>query len=119
MPVPTGPQWWIVVPIAWSIGRTRRKSSSDAPTMKSDSPRSACAASRPTGASTTVRPRSAAALAIRSVVFGSTVLISTTTCAGRARHAATHAAEPDETDLVHWFYLRVVPYALRPLTEHL
>src|SRR5262249_50930731 len=51
--------------------------------MKRDSPRSAWAARRPTGPSTTERPRAPAAAARRSVVCGSTVLISMRICPGR------------------------------------
>ena len=57
----------------------RAKTSSAAPTMNSDSPRSAWLASRPTGASANAMPFADAAAASRSVTRGSIVLMSTTT----------------------------------------
>ena len=62
----------------------RANTSAAAPTMNSDSPRSAWLASRPTGASANAKPDAAAAAASRSVTSGSIVLMSTIVVPRRA-----------------------------------
>jgi hypothetical protein len=59
MPLPGGPAWMILLPIASSSGRTRSRSSGSAPTMNRHSPRPAWAGERPTPASTKRTSRSA------------------------------------------------------------
>jgi len=93
VPDPAGPQWKIVDPMPSSRGLTRPKFSGEAPTMNSDSPRSAWLASRPTGASTKPMPRAWAAAASSSEVSGDTVLMSMITVPG-LRFANTPSVRP-------------------------
>ena len=76
MPLPCGPQWMILLPIASRIGRARSRSPAAAPTMNRLSPRSAWAGERPTAASTKRMPLSASTAPKERLAAGSMVLMS-------------------------------------------
>ena len=85
MPVPGGPQWTILFPIASSSGRTRARSASVAPTMNRLSPFSACAGERPTPASTKRIPLAFSLSAIALLAAGEIVLMSRCSMPARPR----------------------------------
>ena len=83
-PLPTGPTWITLAPMAESAGRARAKSSRAPPTMMASVPSVARGTPPDTGASTKAIPRSRAAAATRRDTAGSMVDMSTQSVPARA-----------------------------------
>src|SRR5262245_26965472 len=95
-PLPTGPTWKMLAPMASRTGRAAAKSSAEPPTMMASVPSTARGTPPDTGASTKRSPRSTAAAATRRETPGSIVDMSTQSVPLRA--AARTPPSPEYAD---------------------
>src|SRR6266566_3040901 len=99
-PLPAGPAWTIVFPIALRIGSARAKAAASPPTIKVSVPASAPMTPPETGASSIAKPAFVAergAGRTDEVVAGHMVL----GLHQIGRHRRTHITEPDKADRRH------------------